>query len=160
MSNVASMVSFGSGAFLRFGGCGMDRCYCAAMDLTDVLAILFATLTAAVVAFQLALAAGAPWGAYAMGGAFPGRMPAPMRVGAVVQAALLAAIALVVLSAAELVAPELVAKWPWLAWVPVVVSAVAMVLNASTRSQGERRLWLPVTIVLFLCSMGVALGIG
>jgi hypothetical protein len=35
-----------------------------------------------------------------------------------------------------------------------------MVLNASTRSQGERRLWLPVTIVLFLCSMGVALGIG
>lgn len=136
----------------------MDRCYCAAMDLTDVLAIVFAAVTGAVVAFQLALAAGAPWGAYAMGGAFPGRMPTPMRVAAVVQALLLAAVTLLVLSTAGLVAPELVAEWPWLAWVPVVVSAVAVVLNASTRSQGERRLWLPVTVVLLLCSLGVGLG--
>ncbi len=128
--------------------------------MTDALAIVFALVTGIVVAFQLALAAGAPWGAYAMGGAFPGRMPAPMRVAAIVQAALLAAIAMVVLSTAGLVAPELVDDWPWLAWVPVVVSAVAVVLNASTRSAGERRLWLPVTVVLLLCSLGVALGIG
>ena len=130
------------------------------MDLTDVLAIGFAAVTAAVVVFQLALAAGAPWGAYAMGGAFPGRMPTPMRVAAVVQALLLTGVAVVVLSAAGLVAPGLVAEWPWLTWVPVVVSAVAVVLNASTRSQGERRLWLPVTVVLLLCSLGVALEVG
>jgi hypothetical protein len=130
------------------------------MDLTDALAIVFAAVTAAVVAFQLALAAGAPWGAYAMGGAFPRRMPTPMRVAAVVQAALLAVVALLVLSAAGLVGVELADEWAWLAWVPVVVSAVAVVLNASTRSAGERRLWLPVTVILVLCSLGVALGIG
>jgi putative exporter of polyketide antibiotics len=134
----------------------MPRCYRAAVDLTDVLAVLFGAVTAGVVAFQLALAAGAPWGAYAMGGAFPGRMPPPMRVAAVVQAALLAALAVVVLSAAGVVAPGLVRELPWLAWVPVAVSAVAVVLNGSTRSAGERRLWLPVTIVLLLCSLGVA----
>lgn len=127
------------------------------LDLTDVLAAAFAVLTAGVVGFQLALALGAPWGAYAMGGAFPGRMPPAMRAGAVVQAALLAGLALLVLSAAGMVAPGLVGGWPWLAWVPVGVSALAVVLNASTRSQGERRIWLPVALVLLVCSLGVAL---
>jgi hypothetical protein len=35
-------------------------------------AIVFSLFTAGVIAFQLALAAGAPWGEYAMGGAYPG----------------------------------------------------------------------------------------
>jgi hypothetical protein len=35
-------------------------------------AIVFAVVSAGVIAFQLALAAGAPWGDYAMGGADPG----------------------------------------------------------------------------------------
>jgi cytochrome bd-type quinol oxidase subunit 2 len=126
--------------------------------MSQVLAIVYAITTALVVGFQLALAAGAPWGAYAMGGAFSGRMPSPMRVAAVVQAAVLIGLALVVLSRAELVVPDLVDTWPWLAWIPVVVSALAVVLNASTRSQGERRIWLPVALLLLLCSVGVALG--
>jgi hypothetical protein len=130
------------------------------MTLTEILAAVFAAGTLVVIGFQLALAAGVPWGAYAMGGALPGRMPAPMRVAAVVQALVLAALALVVLSAAGLVLPGLVGGWPWLAWVPVVVSALAVVLNAATRSVGERRLWLPVAVVLLLCSLGVALGSG
>lgn len=130
------------------------------LDLTDVLAAVFSLTTALVVGFQLALALGMPWGEFAMGGAFPGRMPPAMRGAAVVQAAVLAALAVVVLSAAGLVAPKLVDAWPWLAWVPVAVSALAVVLNASTRSQGERRIWLPVTVVLLLCSLGVALARG
>ena len=135
-----------------------DGCYCASVDLTDVLAAAFAILTAGVVGFQLALAIGAPWGAYAMGGAYPGRMPPALRAAAVVQAAVLAGLALSVLSASGLVAPGFVEGWPWLAWVPVGVSALAVVLNASTRSQGERRIWLPVAIVLLVCCLGVALG--
>ena len=129
------------------------------MDLTDVLAVAFAVLTTLVVGFQLALALGMPLGEFAMGGSFPGRMPPATRAAAVVQAAVLAGLALVVLSAAGLVAPGLVDEWPWLAWVPVGVSALAVVLNASTRSQGERRIWLPVTVALLLCSLGVALAL-
>ena len=128
------------------------------MNLTEALATVFAVTTALVVAFQLALASGAPWGTYAMGGAFPGRMPAPMRAAAVVQSAVLIGLGIVMLSAAGLVASDLVDAWPWLIWVPVAVSGVAVVLNASTRSRGERRIWLPVALILLACSLGVALG--
>ncbi|HEX6129839.1 MAG TPA: hypothetical protein VF071_12535 [Candidatus Limnocylindria bacterium] len=127
------------------------------MNLTDVLAIIFALTTALVVGFQLALALGAPWGEYAMGGAFPGRMPPAMRAAGVVQAAILAGLAVVVISGSGLAVPGIVDRWPWLAWVPVAVSALAVLLNASTRSRGERRIWLPVAIVLLGCSLGVAL---
>ena len=44
-----------------------------------VAAIVFAVVTSAVIGFQLALALGAPWGTYAMGGRFPGVLPALMR---------------------------------------------------------------------------------
>ena len=120
-------------------------------------AAIFATVTGAVIAFQLALALGAPWGAYAMGGTFPGRMPPAMRVGAVVQAAVLAGVALVVLSGAGMIVPELVESARWLVWMPVALSGVAVLLNAATPSAGERRVWLPVTFVLLATSLLVAL---
>jgi hypothetical protein len=125
--------------------------------MSEAAAILFAIVTGLVIAFQLALAAGAPWGDYAMGGAFSGRMPAPMRAAAVVQAAVLAGIAVVVLSGAGLLIPSLVESTPWLVWVPVALSGVAVLLNAATRSAGEKRLWLPVTIVLLTTSVLVAI---
>ncbi len=115
------------------------------------------SITGLVVAFQVALALGAPWGQYAMGGAFPGRMPTPLRIAALAQGIVLAALAMIVLADAGLANVALLDDWPWLIWVPVAVSAVAVVLNASTRSQGERRIWLPVAIILLLCSLGVAL---
>jgi hypothetical protein len=120
-------------------------------------AIAYALVTAPVVGFQLALALGAPWGAYAMGGAFPGQLPAALRVAAMVQALVLAGLAAIVLAAAGLVGWALVAELPWLIWVPVAVSAVGVLLNASTRSRGERRVWLPVTLALLACSLIVAL---
>ena len=124
---------------------------------TAVAAIVFALATAIVIAFQIALALGAPWGRYAMGGAFPGRFPPPMRVAAVVQAILIGLIALAVLSAAGVVLPEISVAFPWLVWVAVVVSAIAVVLNAISRSAGERRIWVPVASVLLVSSLVVAL---
>lgn len=128
------------------------------MDITTVAALAFAVVAGGVVAFQLALALGARWGAYAMGGAFPGRFPPPMRVAAVVQGVLIALLAIVVLSDAGLVLPDLAATFPWLVWVPVAVSVVAVVLNAISRSAGERRIWVPVAVVLLVSSLIVALG--
>ncbi len=125
--------------------------------MSEAAAILFAIVTGMVIAFQLALVAGAPWGDYAMGGAFSGRMPAPMRAAAVVQVVVLAAVALVVLSGAGLLLPNLIESAPWLVWVPVALSGVAVLLNAATQSAGEKRLWLPVTIVLLTTSLLVAI---
>ena len=127
------------------------------MNITVIAALIYAIATAGVVAFQIALALGAPWGAYAMGGAFPGRFPPWLRVAAAVQAVLLIALAVVVLALAGLVLPGLAQAAPWLVWLAVAFSAVAAVLNTITRSAAERRLWAPVTYVMLTCSLVVAL---
>ena len=119
-------------------------------------ALLFAVLTGAVIVFQLALAAGMPWGDYAMGGAFPGVYPPPMRVAAVVQAAILAGIGLIVLARAGVVLPRAAAGMRWPAWAVAGLSALGFVLNLITPSAGERLIWAPVTAVLFLCALRVA----
>lgn len=127
------------------------------MDIPTGAALVFAVVAGGVVAFQLALALGAPWGAYAMGGAFPGRFPPPMRAAAVVQAVGIGLLAVVVLSSAGLMLPDLAAAFPWLVWAPVAVSALAVVLNAISRSAGERRIWVPVAVALLGSSLIVAL---
>jgi hypothetical protein len=119
--------------------------------------VLFAVVTAGVIAFQIGLALGAPWGAYAMGGRFPGRFPPAMRIGALVQAALLTLAVLIVLSDAGLIQPSVAGPFPWLIWLVVGFSAISLVLNAVTPSAGERRIWLPVAVVMLLCSLSVAL---
>ena len=121
-----------------------------------VAAWVFAGLTVIVCLFQLALAAGAPWGEYAMGGAFPGVMPTPMRVAAAVQIAVLAVIALVVLSRAGLALPGLRRTSRWLIWVVAALLGVGVVLNLITPSPMERLIWAPVAVLLFLSALRVA----
>ena len=127
--------------------------------MTTAAAILFALVTLGAVAFQLALALGAPWGEFAMGGRYPGTLPRAMRVSAVGQAALLAALAVYVLSAAGLVLPSMAGTLPWLIWAVVAFSALSLVLNAITPSAGERRIWVPVATEMLLTSFIVALGV-
>lgn len=125
--------------------------------MTIPAAIVFAAVTGGAVAFQVALALGAPWGRYAMGGAFPGSFPPRMRVAALIQAVILALLGLVVLSAAGIVAPGVADAVPTLIWLPVVVSTLSLILNAITPSAGERRIWVPVAFVLLAASLVVAL---
>ena len=125
--------------------------------MTSAAAILFAIATALVVVFQGALALGAPWGAYAMGGTMPGRWPRAMRLVAVGQAVLLAVLAFVVLDAAGLVDVPVIRDMPALIWLVVAVSAVSLAMNAVSRSAGERRIWVPVALVMLGSSVIVAL---
>src|SRR5688572_29662614 len=90
-------------------------------------ALLYAIISAVVVAFQIALAAGAPWGEYAMGGAFPGQFPPALRIAALIQAALLVGMAAVVLARAELVLAAWSRASRWLIWVVVGFSALSFV---------------------------------
>jgi hypothetical protein len=127
------------------------------MTLRRAAALLYATVSAGVVAFQIALAAGAPWGAYAMGGAFPGQLPPALRIAALVQAALIAGMAAVVMARAGLI----LARWSrvsrLLVWVVVAFTAVSLVLNLITPSAGERALWAPVALLLLTSSAVVAI---
>ena len=128
------------------------------MDIRRVAALLYAVMAAGVVAFQIALAAGAPWGAYAMGGASPGQFPPALRIAALVQAALIVGMAAIVLSRAGLI----LAGWSrvsrWLVWAVVAVTAVSLVLNLITPSAGEQALWAPVLLLLLASSVVVARG--
>jgi hypothetical protein len=117
----------------------------------------FAGLTLIVCLFQLALAAGAPWGEFAMGGAFPGVYPPAMRVAAVVQSLILGAAALIVLVRAGLALPRWRPASRPLAWAVVALLAVGVILNLITPSGLERLVWAPVAILLFLTALRVAL---
>jgi len=117
----------------------------------------FAALIAIVCLFQLALAAGAPWGEFAMGGAYPGVFPPSMRVAAVAQAAVLAGFALIVLIRAGLALPRWRRAAGWGVWTAVALMAISVVLNLITPSGMERLIWAPVTVLLFLLSLRVAL---
>ena len=127
------------------------------MDIARVAAIVYAIVTLGVVAFQIALAAGAPWGAYAMGGASPGQFTPALRVGAIIQAVLLAGMAAVILTRAGLI----LAGWSrvslWIVWIVVTLTALSLVLNLITPSGGERALWAPTLSLLLVSSLIVAL---
>jgi hypothetical protein len=137
-----------------------------------VAAVTYALFTVVVVLFQLALAAGAPWGRYAMGGtmAYAGsrRLPPPMllRTAALVQAILLLLMAEVVLVRAGWIELYHFASCGaccgcgrryWLTIeVVVVICAVSLLLNLITPSPDERRIWAPVAAILFCSSLTVA----
>ena len=126
------------------------------MDLARVAAIIYATVTFGVVAFQIALAAGAPWGAYAMGGASPGQFSLALRIGAIIQAALLAGMAVVILARAGLILPGWSRVSHWLVWIVVALTTLSLVLNLITPSDGERAIWTPTLSLLLISSLIVA----
>jgi len=127
------------------------------MSLTHIAAIGFAVITFSAAAFQVAMAAGAPWGAYAMGGAHPGTFPPALRVAALFQAALLIGFALVVLARADLILPAWSQASRWMMWIIVAFSALSLILNLITPSAGERAIWAPVAFLMLLSSLTVAL---
>ncbi len=130
------------------------------MDVTALAAIVFSVVAGGAVAFQIALALGAPWGSYAMSGKHPGRFPPAMRFGALIQGLLLGLMAAVVLSRAGLTLSQWAQASAWLTWIVVALSGVSLVLNAMTPSAGERRVWVPVALVLLATSLTVALTAG
>ena len=126
------------------------------MDIARVAAIIYAIVMLGVVAFQIALAAGAPWGAYAMGGAAPGQFSPALRVAAMIQAVLLAGMAAVILARAGLILPGWSQVSHWLVWIVVALTALSLALNLITPSAGERAIWAPTLALLLIGSLIVA----
>jgi len=126
------------------------------MMIRRVAAIIYAVISLAVVAFQIALAAGAPWGEYAMGGAVPGQFPPALRIAALIQAALIVGMAFVVLARAGLILPSWSRVSRWLIWLVVAFLGFDLFLNLITPSAGERAIWAPTLGLLFVTSAIVA----
>lgn len=98
--------------------------------------------TAALVGFQLALAAGAPWGRLAWGGRHDGALPPEYRAASAASAAVWGG---------ALVAAATSSHSPTVARVRTayaVLAGVGTVMNAASPSRPERLLWTPVAGVL------------
>lgn len=121
-----------------------------------LVARVFSAVIACAILFQLALAAGLPWGSIAWGGAFPGVLPLHMRFASVGSAALLFLFAVVV----QVRAGTGQSKWKSasrkLIWVVVVYSGLGVIANTMTPSFWERVIWVPVTLLLLASSLVVA----
>jgi hypothetical protein len=119
--------------------------------------ILYFALTAIAALFQIALALGAPWGEYAMGGRYPGKLPSNLRIAAVIQMAVLALLALIVFVRSGLGFDTFFPASRVAIWFVVAFFVLGTILNLVTPSKRERMIWAPVNIVLLVVSVFVAL---
>ena len=122
-----------------------------------VATMVFSALVLVVVVFQLALAAGMPWGRLTWGGKFSGTLPVYMRVVALVSAGLLVGFGLIVSIRAGVMFPEWQPMSRTLIWVVVTYCALGVLANAATSSRWERRLWLPVVFGMLVSSVIVGM---
>jgi hypothetical protein len=104
-----------------------------------------------IIAFQIAVVVGAPWGAYTQGGQRHGVLTTPGRFLAGLSALLLFVMAL---SLFARVGQGPFKRFPrrrlrLLYWFTTIYAGLAVVLNLVTRSAVEREIWAPVSVVLF-----------
>jgi len=121
------------------------------------LAVAVVVLTALAL-LQLAVAAGLPYGRLVWGGQHR-VLPTSLRIGSVISVALYAFFVLVLIDRSEL-APALgggsfgiVATWILFGYF-----TLGIIMNAISRSPIERAVMVPVTLVLAICSLLIALG--
>ena len=124
--------------------------------IVSVSAIVFTVLTGIVIIFQGFLAAGVPWGEASMGGKYPGKYPPKMRIVAIMNMIILAFIAAIVLSRADLLLPQLKSISRIGIWFVVAFFGLGTVLNIITPSKIER-IWAPVSFVQLITSLIVAI---
>jgi hypothetical protein len=120
--------------------------------------VVFLVLTAIGALFQLALALGAPWGEYTLGGRFPGKLPPKIRVAALAQMLVMFMFAFIVLVRAGLIFGELYAVSRVAIWFVAGFFVLGSLANLSTPSKRERLVWGPVNVLLLMVTIVIALG--
>ena len=111
------------------------------MTTTDKKAgLAAAVLLAGVAGFQLAIAAGAPWGPVAYGGAHPGVLPDELRTASAVIAPVYGSLAAVAAGAGGPRLRRAVLRGT------TALMTVGTVVNLASPSLPERLIWVPVTV--------------
>ena len=118
---------------------------------------IFITLCAIVALFQLALALGAPWGEYTMGGRFRGQLPPNMRIAALIQIIILLSMAFIVLIKSGWAFSQFYSIGRVGIWFVAAFFVLGSILNLATPSKSERTIWAPLNILLLITTIIVAL---
>lgn len=125
--------------------------------MPTIAAVLASVILGLLAVFQLALAAGAPIGRFAWGGQH-NVLPARLRVGSIVSVPLYALFALVLLERAALVTVFGNEQFVQVAtWVLGGYFALGILMNGLSRSKAERIVMVPVTLVLAVLTLLIAL---
>ena len=128
------------------------------MTFTMICAVILVAVALAVAVFQVCLACGAPWGAYAFGGSHAGVLPRRYRFMSAFSLLVSLAQAAVFASVAGLVSPWIPSVvLPWILWLFVGFFALGTLMNAISRSARERNTWTPIVAISLLCALVVAL---
>ncbi|WP_156165231.1 hypothetical protein [Demequina rhizosphaerae] len=127
------------------------------MTAVEMVGWATAAIFALVAAFQVALAAGAPWGRAAWGGAHEGTLPGRLRFGSAVSALTLLGMALIVLAGAGVIGSGDSTLVTVLMWVVVAFAAFSTLANLASRSPLERAVFGPISIALLAGSLVVAI---
>lgn len=118
---------------------------------------MFAALSAIVMLFHAAAILGAPVGHLTMGGRWPGVLPPAARVLSMLSLGVIGLTAAVVLARAEVI------RWTLPRWslrAVLVYLTLGILMHIATPSSAERKLWLPVIVMLTMSALWVELRAG
>ena len=125
--------------------------------METISATIFTVFTGIVIIFQGCLAAGVPWGEASMGGKYPGKYPPKMRIVAGINMIILGFIAIIVLSEADIMLPQLKTISSVAIWFVVVFFFIGTIMNTITRSKIER-IWAPVALIQMITALIIGIG--
>ncbi|MCR2809396.1 MULTISPECIES: hypothetical protein [unclassified Microbacterium] len=122
-------------------------------------ALALTIVLVALAGFQAALVLGAPWGRFAWGGQHR-VLPTRLRVGSAISIIVYAVIVLLAWTKVGVVPaiPAIIGDVGM--WIVFGYFCLGIVMNAISRSTSERNVMVPVTIVLTVLSLLIALGYG
>ena len=118
--------------------------------MTVIAAWAAAILMTGLAGFHVALALGAPWGAYAWGGQHRGVIPSRLQIGSAISAPVLLALAIMVLIRAGVVYPVWAEAMAWPVWIAFLYLVMNTFANFRSESAEERRVMTPLAGVLAL----------
>ena len=124
----------------------------------EIAAAIAVVLLGIVTVFQAALALGAPLGAAAWGGRYPGELPVVFRVASAGAALLIyPGIVTIVLNSAGLIDVEWLPANTGTMWFLAAIFTLGTVANLISQSQPER-IWAPVSAAIAICCAIIAGG--
>ncbi len=125
----------------------------------EATAIIAAILLGIIAVFQIALAAGVPWGSASWGGRHPGKLPTGYRIGSAVAGLFFyPAVAAFILSSAGVLGDDASNGGVGGLWVLTGLFGLSTVINLISPSKVER-IWAPGALVLTVCCAVLAISL-
>jgi len=124
--------------------------------LTIIYTIVYLLLVFFTILFQLGLVFGKPWGEWTMGGYNKGVLPTKLRIAPFISILILTFFALFVIDKTQILSINF--NFPdFIKWFIIGFNVLAVIANSITQSKKEKKLWQPITIIMWISSLIILL---